>query len=73
MGPWAYVPESILGWGTFCLKEIGAKFRRWIAYDVLPAIIKTGTYTATASDQQHFAPFGITLQLKKRSKSQTKP
>jgi hypothetical protein len=27
-------------------------------------IRKTGTYTATATDQQHFAPFGITLKLK---------
>jgi prophage antirepressor-like protein len=44
--------------------ERAEKFREWVFKDILPTIRKTGSYTATAADQQHFAPFGITLQLK---------
>jgi hypothetical protein len=44
--------------------ERAEKFREWVFKDILPTIRKTGTYTATAADQQHFSPFGITLQLK---------
>jgi prophage antirepressor-like protein len=42
---------------------VAYQFRKWVI-SVIKNIRKTGTYTATASDQQHFAPFGITLQLK---------
>jgi prophage antirepressor-like protein len=40
------------------------KFQRWLAYEVLPSIRKTGSYTATAADQKHFTPFGLTLKTK---------
>jgi prophage antirepressor-like protein len=49
---------------AFATKAPRAKaLQRWVS-SVIKTIIKTGTYTATAADQQHFAPFGITLQIK---------
>jgi prophage antirepressor-like protein len=44
--------------------EQAEKFRRWVFEEILPAIRRTGSYTATESDQKYFQPFGITLQQK---------
>jgi prophage antirepressor-like protein len=43
--------------------EKARSFQRWV-FNTIKTIIKTGSYTATASDQQHLKPFGITLKLK---------
>jgi prophage antirepressor-like protein len=66
--PWFIDEEALY---TIVLRCQGAlepgtvayQFRKWVI-SVIKAIRKTGQYTATAADQQHFAPFGITLQLK---------
>ena len=38
------------------------EFQRWV-FAVIKSIIKTGTYTATEQDQQHFQPFGLKINL----------
>jgi prophage antirepressor-like protein len=49
---------------AFATKAPRAKaLQRWVS-KVIKTIIKTGQYVATATDQQHFSPFGMTLQLK---------
>jgi prophage antirepressor-like protein len=44
--------------------EQAEKFREWVFEQVLPSIRKTGSYVATSADQQHFQPFGLTIQQK---------
>jgi hypothetical protein len=62
--PALYVAEKGLYILCFKAKTPAAlEFQLWAA-DVIQTIRKTGQYTATAAHQQHFAPFGITLQLK---------
>jgi prophage antirepressor-like protein len=39
------------------------RFQRWLAYEVLPSIRKTGQYQATIDDQQHFEPFSLKVQF----------
>jgi prophage antirepressor-like protein len=62
--PALYVAEKGLYILAFKAKTpVALEFQLWAA-DIIKTIRKTGKYEATAADQQHFHPFGITLQQK---------
>jgi prophage antirepressor-like protein len=42
---------------------VAYQFRKWVI-SVIKSIRKTGSYVATAADQQHFQPFGLVIQQK---------
>lgn len=65
--PALYVAEKGLYILAFRSKTPAAlEFQLWAA-DVIKTIRKTGQYTATEQDQQHFTPFGIQINLVQES------
>jgi prophage antirepressor-like protein len=68
LDPWFIDEEGLYTIAWRCRDAIkpgtvAYQFRKWVI-SVIKAIRRTGSYTATESDQKYFQPFGITLQQK---------
>ena len=54
-------------------KETGCEFRRWLAYDVLPSLRRTGAYGTTIAQQEQtkeaFSPLGFLDKLQNAQES----
>jgi BRO family, N-terminal domain len=60
---WYLTYEGIVQLGMVTASPKARDFQRWV-FQTIKTIIKTGSYTATAADQKHFTPFGLTLKTK---------